>query len=182
MDIKAKKISLVDVKDIKLNPKNRNKHPAKQIDAIAKVLQYQGFRRPLTVSNQTGFLVCGEGRLLAAKKLGMDKVPVIFQDYDNPDQEFADSIADNALDKQSSLDFEGIKMDLTEVAEDFDLDMMGLDGLEQIFSAAEVLEEKEANKEPQEQKFIIEVQFPNDMEMNDIKDDLLSRGYIVKVK
>ena len=31
-------------------------------------------------------------------------------------------------------------------------------------------------------KYIIEVSFPNDMEMNDIKDDLLNRGYIVKVK
>jgi hypothetical protein len=33
-----------------------------------------------------------------------------------------------------------------------------------------------------EKKYLIEVQFPNDMEMNDIKDDLLSRGYIVRVK
>jgi ParB-like chromosome segregation protein Spo0J len=108
VDIKAKEISLVPISEIKLNPKNRNKHPKEQIDRLVDILKYQGFRRPVSISNRTGHLVCGEGRYLAAKKLKMESIPAIFQDYESEQQEFSDAIADNAIDKWAELDHEGI--------------------------------------------------------------------------
>lgn len=53
---------MVSIKDIKLNPKNRNKHPQDQIDRLVEIIKYQGFRRPVTISNRSGLLSCGEGQ------------------------------------------------------------------------------------------------------------------------
>lgn len=124
-EIYAKNIQLVKLKDIKLNPKNRNKHPAEQIDRLVKIIEKTGFRRPGTISNRTGLLVCGEGRYLAAKKLGLKEMPIMFQDYENEQQEYADAVADNGIDKWSALDTSGIMQDVKEF-EDFDLDLLGI--------------------------------------------------------
>lgn len=124
-EIFAKSITLVPLKDIKLNPKNRNKHPADQIDRLVKIIQETGFRRPGTISNRTGFLVCGEGRYLAAKKIGLKEMPIMYQDYKDAAQELADAVADNAIDKWANLDTSGIMQDVKEFDE-FDLDLLGI--------------------------------------------------------
>lgn len=125
-EIYAKSISLVKLTDIKLNPKNRNKHPADQIDRLVTILKENGFRRPGTISNRTGFLVCGEGRYLAAKKLGLKEMPIMFQDYTGEADELADAIADNAIDKWASLDQSGIMQDVKGLEADFNLDRLGI--------------------------------------------------------
>src|SRR3954469_4530082 len=112
--VRIKDVQMVAIKDVVLNPKNRNTHSPEQIDQIVKIIAYQGFRRPCTISNQTGYLVCGEGRYLAAKKLKLKEIPVMYQDYDSPEQEYADGIADNAIDKWASLDLSGINSDIPE--------------------------------------------------------------------
>lgn len=48
------------------NPRNPNHHPKKQIELLAKIIQSQGWRAPVTVSNRSGFVVRGHGRLQAA--------------------------------------------------------------------------------------------------------------------
>ena len=124
-EIFAKDIKLVPISEIKLNPKNRNKHPKDQIDRLVKIIKETGFRRPGTISNRTGYLVCGEGRYLAAKELGLDAIPVMYQDYANAKQELADAVADNAIDKWASLDTSGIMEDV-KAFPDFDLDLLGI--------------------------------------------------------
>lgn len=117
---------LVPINEIKLNPKNRNKHPKEQIDRLIKIIKYNGVRRCLTVSNQSGLLVVGHGRLDAMKECGMTHVPVNFQDYDTPENEYADSVADNAVGLWSELDLVGINSDIGDLGPDFDLDVLGL--------------------------------------------------------
>ena len=128
--IRSEDIKMVPLSEIKLNPKNRNKHPKEQIDRIAEIIKYSGFRRPLTISNQSGNVSCGEGRFLAAKKLGMKELPVTFQDYDNEDQEVADGIADNALQEWSELDLSEINLDVADLGPDFDIKMLGFENFE----------------------------------------------------
>lgn len=123
--IYAQEIKLVKLDQIKLNPKNRNKHPADQIDRLVEIIRETGFRRPGTISNQSGFLVCGEGRFLAAQKLGLKEMPIMFQDYENPAQELADAVADNAIDKWAELDTSGIMEDVKQFP-DFQLELLGL--------------------------------------------------------
>ncbi len=125
--IEAKAIEMVKLSDIKLNPKNRNKHPQEQIDRLVEIIKYQGFRRPVTISNRSGLLSCGEGRYLAAVKMGLKEIPAMRQDYDSEAQEYADGIADNAIDKWAELDKSLILQDVLELGPDFDMDMLGME-------------------------------------------------------
>jgi len=126
--IQSKDIQLVDIKEIKVNPKNRNKHTEDQIERLIKIIEYQGFRAPLLVSNRTGMLVAGHGRLIAAKKLKLKQVPVMFQDFVDENQEYAAMVSDNAIASWSELDLSGINMDIGDLGPDFDIDLLGIRG------------------------------------------------------
>jgi hypothetical protein len=127
-EIKSKKIEIVDINEIKPNPKNRNIHSTEQIDRLCEIIKYQGFRIPLVVSNRSGFLVSGHGRLEAAKKLGLKKLPVIYQDFDSEEQEYASQVSDNAIAAWASLDLSGINSDLGDLGPEFDINMLGISG------------------------------------------------------
>lgn len=124
--IRSKEIRLVPIGEIQPNPKNRNKHSEEQIKRLCEIIEYQGFRKPLVVSNQSGLLVAGHGRLMAAQRLGFTELPVIFQDFDSPEQEYADMVADNAISSWAELDLSGINADLPDLGPDFDIDLLGI--------------------------------------------------------
>lgn len=125
--IQATEIKIVPIKDLTLKKGNRNSHPQEQIERIAKLYEYQGFRNPITVSNQSGEVVCGNGRVLAAIRAGLKEVPVIYQDFDNQDQEYAHHVADNAVSLFAELDLSGINSDLGSLGPEFDLDFLGIE-------------------------------------------------------
>src|SRR5262249_14764674 len=50
---------LVRVADLKPHPKNPNTHSAAQVAAIAAVIEGNGWRAPITVSNRSGFITRG---------------------------------------------------------------------------------------------------------------------------
>lgn len=129
---------LVKINKLKKHPKNRNSHPDAQVERLAKILEYQGFRYPVKVSKRSGFVVSGHGRILAAKKLGWKEVPVSFQDYDSDEQEYSDAVSDNAIASWSELDLSGINNDLQDLGPDYDIDLLGIRGF--ILEPAEKLE------------------------------------------
>lgn len=185
MEIKFKTedLKLVHIDKIIPNPRNRNTHPKEQIEHLAKIIKAQGFRSPLIVSKRSGFLVAGHGRLEASKLLGMTELPVIEQDFDSEAMEWAHVVADNEIARQATLDQAMLLKDIQELnieALDFDLELLGLKDLS-ILTPMEI-ELKDEIKEDMNKKWLIEVQFPNEMEMRDIFDDLTSRGYLVKEK
>lgn len=124
--IRANEIKMVKVKDLKPSQKNKNKHGQDQIEMLSKHYDYQGFRVPLIVSNLTGEVVSGNGRLLAAKRHGIKELPVIFQDFDSVEQEYAFLTADNALADWSELDMSGINADVGDLGPDFDINLLGI--------------------------------------------------------
>lgn len=133
MKIRANEIKLVDISTIIGNPKNPNTHSKEQITRLSKLIKNTGFRNPLVVSNQTGFLVVGHGRLEAAKKLKMESVPVIFQDFESEADEYAYMTADNAIGAWSELDLKSIAEAVKEF-DNFDIELLGLED----FSLVEV--------------------------------------------
>lgn len=124
--IHADKIELIDIDEIVLNPKNNNQHPEAQINQLVKIIKYNGFRSPPTISNRTGFLVCGEGRIQAAKLLGMTKIPVMFQDFENEAAEYSHLTADNAVQAQSILDYAKVNEEIINFGPDYDIDWLGI--------------------------------------------------------
>lgn len=121
---------LVPLKELLAHPKNRNKHPDEQIARLARILEYQGIRHPIKVSNLSGCITSGHGRLLAAAKIKLDAFPVDYQDYESEEQEYADVQSDNAIALWSELDFSGINADLPDLGPDFDIDLLGIKGFE----------------------------------------------------
>lgn len=114
---------IVPVGEVKPNPKNPNHHPEEQIELLAKIIKTQGWRAPITVSTRSGLVVRGHGRLMAAKHLGLEFVPVDFQHYKSNDAELADLLADNKIAELAEIDS---KM-LAEVFKDINLDEVEID-------------------------------------------------------
>lgn len=117
---------LVPIAELRFHPRNTNKHPKEQIDRLAKILEYQGWRYPIKVSKQSGFVTSGHGRALAAMKLRWLEAPVSFQDYENEAQELADLTSDNAIASWSELDLSLINTQIGDLGPDFDLDLLGI--------------------------------------------------------
>lgn len=130
-EIKSNEIEIVDVGSIVPNPKNANQHPPEQIKRLEKIISFQGFRNPLIVSNRTGFLVVGHGRLEAAKNLGMENVPVIRQDFENEAQEYAYLISDNEIARWAELDKEQLLNDIDILGVE-SLELLGIQDIESI--------------------------------------------------
>lgn len=126
MNIDCAYDELVDLHKLQPNPKNPNKHPKEQIDRLSKIIDYQGMRAPIVVSNRSGFITKGHGRLEALKKLGWEKGPVDFQDYEDEAQEYADIVADNAIAEWAAQDLSDINTTMLDMGPDFDIDMLGI--------------------------------------------------------
>ena len=95
---------IVDIAKLVPNPKNPNKHPDSQIQALGKIIRQTGWRAPITVSTRSGFIVKGHGRLAAAMLEDMRAVPVDYQNYTSEAEEFADLVADNRIAELAEMD------------------------------------------------------------------------------
>jgi hypothetical protein len=80
-----------------------------------------GWRAPITISNRSGFVVRGHGRLLAALKLGLKEVPIDKQDYTTEAEEHADLIADNRVQDLATFDEKLLVGLLNEIQDSYDL-------------------------------------------------------------
>lgn len=118
---------LVDINSLQPHPNNANKHPEDQIEVFKKIILFNGVRRPITVSTRSGYITKGHGELETLKSLGMEKVPVDYQDYGSELQEIADMNADNALSRMSYLDTTKMQELVVKLDElNFDLELAGI--------------------------------------------------------
>lgn len=119
---------LVPVGELKPNPRNPNTHPQRQIELLAKNIHYFGWRQTITVSRQSGLIVAGHGRLMAAKHLGVEIVPVDYQDFASESDELAVLVADNRLAELASTDLNELEKIASEwKAADFDTILAGFE-------------------------------------------------------
>lgn len=114
---------VIPVNELYPNPKNPNTHPDSQIQLLGRIIRQTGWRQPITVSNSSGFIVKGHGRLAAALLEGMKEVPVDYQSYSTEAEEYADMVADNRLAELAEIDQ---KM-LAEIFAEIDTDVMPME-------------------------------------------------------
>lgn len=134
---------IIPTANAKPHPMNPNKHPDRQINMLAEIIRRQGWRAPITISNRSGYIVRGHGRLMAAQLLGADSVPVDFQNYESEAAEKADMIADNRISEFSDLDDDTIAELLAEINDsDLDAELTGYD-MDEIYKILEITEPPE---------------------------------------
>lgn len=109
---------LVPIDELKVHPKNPNKHDVDQIELYADAIHRNGWRRPVVVSTLSGLVIRGHGAIMAARLLEMEVVPVEFQEYGTEAEELADLVADNELARLSKSDKALIKAIAAQVTED----------------------------------------------------------------
>lgn len=76
--------------------RNSRTHSDGQVAQIAASIREFGFTNPVLVDGNSG-IIAGHGRVMAARKLGMDQVPVLELSHLTETQKRAYIIADNKL-------------------------------------------------------------------------------------
>ncbi len=148
MNIHCKYDELINPSKLKNHPKNRNKHGQDQIERLSELYKYHGVRHPIIVSKLSGFIVAGHGRKLAAIRAGLKEMPVVYQDFQSADQEYAFIQSDNAIASWSELDLSGINTDIQDLGPDFDINMLGIRDF--TIDVADKFEDKDADEIPEE--------------------------------
>lgn len=108
---------------LKLRASNPRTHSEKQIDQIATSIRRFGFTHPLIVDNEDN-IVAGEGRLKAAKKLGLSPVPIVRLSNMSEAEIRAYVIADNKLAENAGWDRKILALELQYLSD------LGLDDLD----------------------------------------------------
>lgn len=107
--------------------RNARTHSEEQVAQIAASIAEFGFTNPILVGSD-GVIVAGHGRLAAARKLGLERVPVVVLDHLTPTQRRALVIADNRIAENAGWDEQLLRIELQDLqAEGFDLDLTGFD-------------------------------------------------------
>jgi DNA modification methylase len=108
---------------------NSRTHDDAQVAQIASSIKEFGFRNPILVDGLG--IIAGHGRLMAARKLGLDKVPTIDCSDMTETQKKAYIIADNKLALNSGWDTNLLSLELEQLDEDgFNLELLGFDSKE----------------------------------------------------
>jgi ParB-like chromosome segregation protein Spo0J len=105
--------------------RNARTHSDAQVAQIAASIREFGFTNPVLIDGG-GNIIAGHGRVLAARKLGMQEVPCIRMEHLTDAQRRAYIIADNKLALNAGWDEELLALELSELHEiGFDLDLTG---------------------------------------------------------
>jgi len=111
------------------HPSNARTHSRHQINQLAKSIEKFGFANPILVDHKNT-IIAGHGRVLAAKTLGMDRVPTIRLENLSENEIRAYIIADNKLAERAGWDKEILAIELQHlmtVDNDLDITITGFE-------------------------------------------------------
>ena len=144
-------IQYVDTDSLIPYVNNARRHSDEQVSEIAASIKEFGFNNPILIDGKKG-IIAGHGRIAAAKKLGLEKVPVIELSHLSDAQRRAYILADNRLAEKAEWDFELVQVELEALKyEDFNIELTGFD-LDDVLSnidAEPVEAEEDEIPEPQ---------------------------------
>jgi ParB-like chromosome segregation protein Spo0J len=122
-------VKVVEVPLESLTPyaKNSRTHSEAQVAQIAASIEEFGWTNPILVDGERG-IIAGHGRVLAARKLGLKKVPTIELSGMTEAQKRAYIIADNKLALNAGWDDAMLGLELGELADlGFNLSLTGFE-------------------------------------------------------
>ena len=125
-------IEYLAISDLKPNPRNARLHSQRQLHQIAASITEFGFNVPVLIDSDK-VIIAGHGRVEAARKLGMETVPVLRIDHLTNEQKRAFALADNKIALNSTWDLENLQLDMKELSAldlNFDLEITGFETAE----------------------------------------------------
>lgn len=137
MDVKQ--IRLDQIRPYEKNPRNN----AAAVDKVAESIREFGFQQPIVV-DKDGVIIAGHTRLQAAKKLGLQTVPVVVAEDLSDEQARAYRLADNKTAEFAGWDLDILDSELLRIGE-IDMNLFGFDMDAVVDRAAEIQED---NYEP----------------------------------
>jgi DNA modification methylase len=106
---------------------NSRTHSDAQVAQIAASIKEFGWTNPILIDDDNT-IIAGHGRLLAARKLGMEEVPAIILDHLSKAQQRALVIADNQLALNAGWNMDMLKAEIEDLSlENFNLELLGFD-------------------------------------------------------
>ena len=114
------------INQIKPYEKNARAHGAADVDTIVASIKEFGFSDPVGIWGDDNLIVEGHRRILAAKKLGMEKVPCIRLDHLTDEQRRAYALAHNKTAEMSTWDLDLLSSELDSIL-DIDMTDFGFD-------------------------------------------------------
>lgn len=103
------------------NPRNNDE----AVEKVAESIKEFGFKQPIVV-DKDGVIIVGHTRLKAAKKLGLETVPVVVAEDLTEEQAKAYRLADNKTNEFAEWDFDALDFELLKI-EDIDMTRFGFD-------------------------------------------------------
>jgi ParB-like chromosome segregation protein Spo0J len=104
--------------------RNSRTHSEDQVAQIAASIQEFGFTNPVLIDEKG--IIAGHGRIMGARKLGMEEVPTITLHGLTESQRKAYIIADNKLALNAGWDDEMLRLEIADLKEaSFGIDLIG---------------------------------------------------------
>ena len=117
----------IPIKTLRCYENNPKIHSEAQIDKLCQSIRDYGFINPCLIDANNN-VIAGHGRIMAARKLGLDSVPCVIVDGLSENQRRAYIILDNRLAEFSEWDFGRIEAELRDLSlSDFDIGPMDFD-------------------------------------------------------
>ena len=151
------------------NPRNNDD----AVDAVASSIKNFGFKVPIVIDSNNE-IINGHTRLKAAKKLGLETVPVIVADDLTPEQIKAFRLADNKVGEIATWDENALAVELEEL-KNLDFDMSEFE-----FKIDESqTQEKNENTDSvlYDEKMIIIIESDDESKLEEYFDKLVEEGY-----
>lgn len=121
------KYKIVNISDLIPYVNNSRTHSDDQVNQVASSIKEFGFTNPVLIDSDGG-IIAGHGRIMAAKKLGVEDIPCIELVGLTIAQKKAYIIADNQLALNSGWDLDMLKLEIDGLKElDFNIDLLGFD-------------------------------------------------------
>jgi DNA modification methylase len=131
MTLPTPQIEMLPLAALRPWPGNARRHSKKQVRQIADSIERFGFTNPVLIGDG-GEIIAGHGRVLAAKQLGLDRVPTVRLSHLSAAERRAYVLADNKLALNAGWDTEILAIELQALIDlEFDVTLTG-------FSLAEV--------------------------------------------
>lgn len=138
------KVEDVDIESLRPDPANPRKISDAELEALTRSVREWGFVQPVLVRREDGVVIGGHQRLLAARKLGIKRVPVIYVDL-GQEQARLLNVALNRISGQWDEELLARMLGDLKGMEDIDLSLTGFgeDELEKLLKNLAVRDKRE---------------------------------------